>query len=102
MKVARAKAAYYRSHVLPLLKRSLLETQMLYNGMFVGVFDLLEVKRGQADAATKYVEALRDYWVARTELEAALGRTIPLQPTELVEPLSRTEEGTSHHNHHSH
>lgn len=97
MKVARAKAAYYRSHVMPLLDRSLSETQLLYNGMFVGVSDLLKVKRDQADAAAKYVEALRDYWSARTDLEAALGRTIPLQPTPAMETLPQAAEGASHH-----
>jgi cobalt-zinc-cadmium efflux system outer membrane protein len=103
MGVARAKAAYYRERVLPLLQQSLKQTQLLYNGMFVGVFQLLEAKRSQVDAAAKYVDALRDYWSARTELEASLGRTLPLVSRELAtsELIPPPEDGMSHH-HHAH
>jgi cobalt-zinc-cadmium efflux system outer membrane protein len=104
MGVARAKAAFYRRQVLPLFEKTLRETQLLYNGMFVGVFELLEAKRGQVDAAAKYVEALADYWSARTELEASLGRTLPL-PTNVAAPSPtpqpKAEPSHSHH-HHAH
>ena len=96
MGVARAKAAYYRERVLPLLQQSLKQTQLLYNGMFIGVFELLATKRSQVDAAAKYVEALRDYWTARTDLEASLGRTLP-PPAREAAPMP--EETMSHHHH---
>jgi cobalt-zinc-cadmium efflux system outer membrane protein len=104
MGVARAKATYYRKRVLPLLEQALKQTQLLYNGMFIGVFELLEAKRSQVDAATKYIEALGDYWSARTELEAALGRTLPLPTQELSpsRPLPLPDKDNAHHHHHSH
>lgn len=104
MGVAKAKAAFYRRQVLPLLDRTLKETQLLYNGMFVGVFELLEAKRGQVDAAAKYVQALADYWSSRTELEASLGRTLPL-PSNVTAPSPTPQpnaEPSHNHHHHAH
>lgn len=78
MALARARAAYYKGRVLPLQAQALEQTQLRYNGMFVGVFELLRTKRGQIDAEKNYAAALLDYWSARTELERAVGRSLPL------------------------
>ncbi len=105
MAVARARAAFYRTRVLPLQEEALKQTQLQFNGMLIGVFQLLEAKRGQIEAAEKYIESLHDYWTARTELETALGRTIPL--AEAVRPSgdpTASKAGSSHgahqHTHH--
>lgn len=106
MGVARAKAAFFRQRVLPLREQALKETQLLYNGMFVGVFQLLEAKRGQIDAGAEYIESLHEYWAARTELERALGRTLPLpvpdEPSVSGPPGPSSEERTTSHHHHAH
>jgi hypothetical protein len=44
--------------------------------MQVGTYQLLETRTDQIDAHHEYVEALRDYWVARSELELAVGRPL--------------------------
>jgi cobalt-zinc-cadmium efflux system outer membrane protein len=75
---ARGKAEFYRDGVLPLEQQFVQQTQLQYNGMFVGVFQLLQARRDQIDAATEYIEALRDYWMARAELERAVGGRLPL------------------------
>ena len=41
--------------------------------MLVGIFQLLQAKQGEIEAGRAYVEALRDYWMARAELEKAVG-----------------------------
>jgi cobalt-zinc-cadmium efflux system outer membrane protein len=41
--------------------------------MQVGVFQLLEAKRDEIEAGRNYIETLTDYWLARTELERAVG-----------------------------
>lgn len=101
MGLARAKAAYYRRQVLPLHEEAVRQTQLLYNGMFVGVFDLLETKREQIDAAKEYIDALKEYWAARTELEAALGRKLPLPATPLatLSPVTGAEPAAMSHHH---
>jgi len=70
---ARSKAQLYHDQILPLEQQVVRQTQLQYNGMFVGVFQLLQARRDQIDAARQYIEALRDYWIARAELDRAVG-----------------------------
>ena len=45
--------------------------------MLVGVFELLQARRTQLDAFQAYLEAVRDYWVARTDLRRSVGGALP-------------------------
>ena len=74
---ARGRATYYQRSVLPLQARIVSQTQLQYNGMFVGVFGLLQARQNQIDAGRAYIDAVRDYWVARAELERAIGGRLP-------------------------
>ena len=65
-------AKHYRDEVVPLKKRISDENLLRYNGMLLGVFELLADSREQVASVTAYVEALRDYWVAQTNLQSAL------------------------------
>jgi outer membrane protein TolC len=65
-------ARHYRDEVVPLRKRISEENLLRYNGMLIGVFELLADSRDQVTSVTGYVEALRDYWVAETNLQTAL------------------------------
>ena len=38
--------------------------------------DLLRAKQDEVNAGREYIEALRDYWVARAELEKAVGGSL--------------------------
>jgi hypothetical protein len=70
-------AKYQRDTVLPLSEAVLGETQLEYNGMLMGIYDLIDDTRGQIEAGREYVEALRDYWIAEAELSQAVGGTLP-------------------------
>ncbi|MET0856127.1 MAG: TolC family protein [Telluria sp.] len=70
-------ARHYRDDVIPLRKKISDETLLRYNGMLISVFELLADAREQAGAVNSYIEALKDYWIARTNLEAALGGRLP-------------------------
>ena len=65
-------AKHYRDEVVPLKKRISDENLLRYNGMLLGVFELLADSRDQVMSVTAYVEALRDHWVAETNLQSAL------------------------------
>jgi outer membrane protein TolC len=65
-------AKHYRDEVVPLRKRISDENQLRYNGMLASVFELLADAKDQISSVTGAVEALRDYWVAETNLQAAL------------------------------
>jgi cobalt-zinc-cadmium efflux system outer membrane protein len=74
---ARNMAELYHDQVLPTQQRLLHETQLRYNGMLSGVFQLLQAKRDQIDAAVEYVQSLEAYWIARADLERAIGGRLP-------------------------
>lgn len=69
---ARARMAYVRDVVIPRRDRILKLTQLEYNAMLRGVFQLIEARQNLASAQREEIIATRDYWVARTELETAL------------------------------
>ena len=70
---ARQLVDYYRDVVLPRRRRIVEQTQLEFNGMLVGVYQLLQAKQGEVSARRDFISARRDYWIARTELERALG-----------------------------
>ena len=65
-------AKHFRDEVVPLRKRISDENMLRYNGMLASVFELLADSKDQISSVTGAVEALRDYWVAETNLQAAL------------------------------
>jgi len=65
-------ARHYRDEVVPLRKRISEENLLRYNGMLIGVFELLADSREQVRAVTDAVQALRDYWMADANLQTAL------------------------------
>lgn len=65
-------ARHYRDEVIPLRKRISEENLLRYNGMLISVFELLADAREQIAGVTGYVQALRDFWVADTDLHMAL------------------------------
>jgi outer membrane protein TolC len=65
-------AKHYRDEVVPLRKRISEENLLRYNGMLIGVFDLLADAREQVRSVTASVQALRDFWIAEAELQTTL------------------------------
>jgi cobalt-zinc-cadmium efflux system outer membrane protein len=74
---AQDRALYYRDVVLPLRERIVNETQLQYNAMQRGVFELLRAREQQIQAAVTYIDTLRDYWLARTDLGQILSGRLP-------------------------
>jgi cobalt-zinc-cadmium efflux system outer membrane protein len=72
LQATQANAVYRREVVLPLRAAVVAEAQLNYNAMTVTPFELITAKRQQIDAAVEYVHAVRDYWIARADLEQLL------------------------------
>ncbi|HDR9318623.1 TPA: TolC family protein [Burkholderia vietnamiensis] len=70
-------AKHYRDEVVPLRKTISDETLLRYNGMLASAFDLLADSREQVNAVNGYIDALKDYWLAETDLQLALGGRLP-------------------------
>lgn len=74
-------ALHYRDHLLPARERIVEETQLMYNAMSVGAFELFQAKRDQVHTESAYVDVLEDYWIARAELDQLLaGRLVDVAP----------------------
>jgi outer membrane protein TolC len=65
-------ARHYRDEVLPLRARIAEENVLQYNGMFISTFDLLADARKQILAVDGYLQAQRDFWTAKADLDMAM------------------------------
>ncbi len=74
---ARQQAQQLRTVVLPLRRRIVEGTQLHVNAMDLSVFALLQARQGEIEAGRRYLEAVRDYWIARAGLERATGGPLP-------------------------
>ena len=70
---AQERARHYRDTVLPLKERIVALVQQQYNFMLDGPFELLAARQAEIAAERDHIAALGDYWIARVELEAAVG-----------------------------
>jgi outer membrane protein, heavy metal efflux system len=66
-------ARLYQEELLPNQRRILNESLANYNAMRISDFELFSAKAEGARTEREYVEALRDYWITRAELERAVG-----------------------------
>lgn len=62
----------YRDEVVPLQKKISEETLLRYNGMLASVFELLADARTQVTGVNAAIQSQRDYWIAETDLQAAI------------------------------
>ena len=65
-------ARHYRDEIVPLRKRIADENLLRYNGMLIGIFELLADARSQIASVNSSVEATRDFWIASSNLAMAL------------------------------
>jgi len=67
-----AIARHLRDEVVPLKQRISEENMLRYNGMLIGVFELLADARSQIASVNAAIEAQRDFWLADADLAMAL------------------------------
>jgi outer membrane protein, heavy metal efflux system len=72
-------ARFYRDELLPGQRRILNESLINYNAMAIGNFELFTTKADEARTERAYIEAVRDYWTTRAELERAVGGNLSSQ-----------------------
>ena len=74
-------AQRYRDDIIPRRKRIADETLLRYNGMLIGVFELLNDARAQIADTLGAIDALKDYWIADAALQSACGGIAPNKET---------------------
>ncbi|WP_449191945.1 TolC family protein [Thauera sp.] len=88
-------ARHYRNEVVPLRQNITEESVLQYNGMLIGVFELLAAARAQSASVVQAIEAERDFWRAEAALKASLlGQ--PIAPLTLQSGASPAEAGGGH------
>ena len=70
---ARDLTSYIGKRLLPTQQQALNLTLQQYNYMLKSAYDLLLAKQNEVAAERSYIEAWRDYWIARAELERTVG-----------------------------
>jgi outer membrane protein, heavy metal efflux system len=85
----RGLARYYGTVLLPERVEILDLTLKHHNMMLKGTYDLLLAKQSEVATERAYIGAWRDYWIARTQLERAVGGRLDAR----AEPLALSSEG---------
>ena len=65
-------ARHYRDEIVPLRKAIADEMLLKYNGMLIGVFELLADSREQIASVIQAIDAQRDFWLAESGLRSTL------------------------------
>ncbi len=77
VRVLRDIVETHRNVLIPQRESVVARSQEQQNYMIIGVFELIQAKRQEYDAYQSYLEAIRDYWLARTDLLRAVGGRLP-------------------------
>ena len=85
---ARTLAQRYSAEYIPLRERIVRHTQERASFMLVGPFELIRARREEYDTYQQYIETVRDYWVARAELERAVGARLPGEAPAVAQGLT--------------
>lgn len=87
VEAAKTRAGHYRQSLIPLREAIVARTQEQVNYMLVGQFELLLAKQQEYDAYQGYLEAVRDYWLARAGLAREVGAPLPSSAQPAAETL---------------
>ena len=88
---ASAIAQDYRAALIPQREAIVAHTLDKMNFNLVGAFELLLTRQQEVDAYQGYIEAVRDYWLARIELARAVGARLPSDDAADAAPIDAPE-----------
>lgn len=91
-------ARHYRDEIVPLRKAMAEENLLRYNGMLIGVFELLADTREQIASVMAAIAAQQQFWLADAALASSLiGKPMGLAATPSVNgAAARNPEGAGH------
>lgn len=102
----RSLADEYRQVLIPAQDAVVDQAQLEQNFMLIGIFEVILAKQQAYDAYAGYLESIRDYWIARSELSRAVGRDLPIHGQKESSSLSvdkflQPKGGGADHSQHS-
>lgn len=87
-------ARHYRDEIVPLRKTMQEENVLRYNGMLIGVFELLAETREQIASVVSAIHAQQQFWLADAGLSSSLiGRPIAMGATPVSTSASNASGG---------
>lgn len=96
VRVLREIVDTHRDALIPQRESVVARSQEQQHYMIIGVFELIQAKRQEYDAYQSYLEAIRDYWLARTDLMRAVGARLPSEsPTSATPRMPEASSPTS-------
>ena len=95
MITAQQMAHRYQSTIIPLQERIVTLSQQRYNYMLLGAFDLLTARQDEMKIYQDYIHAVRDFWIARSDLERAVGGNLPLEKNTKSMDMKMPEENST-------
>ncbi|MEO6420388.1 MAG: TolC family protein, partial [Polyangiaceae bacterium] len=104
--LTRRLVEHYRAVLIPLRERIVALSQQEFEAMLLGVYQLILAKQGEINTYREYIEAVRDYWLARSELERAAGGRLSrsveadAKATAVPSPEGAVSPATTPHIHH--
>jgi outer membrane protein TolC len=89
-------ARHHLDEIVPLRKRILDENVLRYNGMLIGVFELLADARLQIASVNAAIDAQRDFWLAEADLDMALIGKPTMTPLSGPNKTTSAGDGEAH------
>ncbi len=107
LRLAREAAEFQKTTLLPQRQSILKETLLHYNAMQKSNIALLRAKDEEQRAEKEAIGSLRDYWLARCELEKAAGGSLSIKtsskpPSTKPTPAAKAGGAMSHEQHQKH
>lgn len=102
---AKVRLERYRTELIPQREAVVEQASLELNFMLVGVFEVLTAKQQEYEAYEGYLEAVSDYWIARTDLTRAVGRRLPsgeVAPSGIIDAQALTTPKASKNGHAGH
>jgi len=98
-----AVARDVRDRLLPLRRGIVEESTLHYNGMLIGVYELLADARLQIEAVQTDIAATRDFWLALADLQMTAGGKLPEWPaSEAPKGAAENQKPINHGEHGGH
>ena len=78
---SRRSVEQYKNVIVPARENLVRLSQTRYDAMLLSVYQLILARQLEINAYREYIEGLRDYWIARSDLERAVGGRLPESST---------------------
>jgi outer membrane protein TolC len=88
---------HYRDEIVPLRQQIAEENLLRYNGMIIGVFELLADSRDQIASVSAAIAAQKQFWLADAALQAVVtGKPVTMMMNGDAAPAAMTGGGEAH------